>query len=86
MGLFKTSSIEKKYTVDKKELGSGNFAVVKKGTVKKGVKETDLPAGLKEGNEVAVKIIDKAKVPLLALNATCMPRARSAHAHTRARP
>jgi len=62
MGLFKTSSIEKKYTVDKKELGSGNFAVVKKGTVKKGVKETDLPAGLKEGNEVAVKIIDKAKV------------------------
>jgi serine/threonine protein kinase len=62
MGLFKTSSIEKKYTVDKKELGSGNFAVVKKGTVKKGVKETDLPAGLKEGAEVAVKIIDKAKV------------------------
>ena len=64
MGLFKASSIDKKYTVDKKELGSGNFAVVKKGTVKKGVK--DAPTGLEEGSEVAVKIIDKAKVNSLA--------------------
>ncbi len=64
MGLFKASSIDKKYTVDKKELGSGNFAVVKKGTVKKGVK--DAPTGLVEGSEVAVKIIDKAKVNSLA--------------------
>jgi serine/threonine protein kinase len=58
MGVFSKSQIEKKYVIDKKELGSGNFAVVKRATLKPGAK--DVPAGMR--SECAVKIIDKAKV------------------------
>jgi len=60
MGLFSKAAIDKKYVIEKKELGSGNFAVVKKATIKPGVKPADIPEGM--GSEVAVKIIDKAKV------------------------
>ena len=60
MGIFSKAAIEKKYVIEKKELGSGNFAVVKKATIKPGVKPADIPEGM--GSEVAVKIIDKAKV------------------------
>ena len=66
MGLFSKAAIDKKYLIEKKELGSGNFAVVKKATIKPGVKAADIPEGLvdsrKGAAEVAVKIIDKAKV------------------------
>jgi len=66
MGLFSKAAIDKKYLIEKKELGSGNFAVVKKATIKPGVKPADIPKGLvdsrKGAAEVAVKIIDKAKV------------------------
>ena len=65
MGLFSKAAIDKKYLIEKKELGSGNFAVVKKATIKPGVKPADIPEGLvdrKGAAEVAVKIIDKAKV------------------------
>ena len=65
MGLFSKAAIDKKYVIEKKELGSGNFAVVKKATIKPGVKPADIPPGLELGKgttEVAVKIIDKAKV------------------------
>jgi serine/threonine protein kinase len=58
MGVFSKSQIEKKYVIEKKELGSGNFAVVKRATLKPGAK--DVPAGMR--SECAVKIIDKAKV------------------------
>jgi len=58
MGVFSKSQIEKKYVIDKKELGSGNFAVVKRATLKPGAK--DVPPGMR--SECAVKIIDKAKV------------------------
>jgi hypothetical protein len=60
MGIFSKAAIDKKYVIEKKELGSGNFAVVKKATLKSGLKAADIPEGM--GNEVAVKIIDKAKV------------------------
>ena len=60
MGLFSKAAIDKKYVIEKKELGSGNFAVVKKATIKPGVKASDIPEGM--GTEVAIKIIDKAKV------------------------
>ena len=67
MGLFSKAAIDKKYLIEKKELGSGNFAVVKKATIKPGVKPADIPEGLVDSRkgaaaEVAVKIIDKAKV------------------------
>jgi len=55
MGIFsKTSELNKKYDVDKEQLGSGNFAVVKKCRKKKE------HGG--DGTDYAVKIIDKAKV------------------------
>ena len=60
MGIFSKAAIDKKYVIEKKDLGSGNFAVVKKATLKSGLKAADIPEGM--GNEVAVKIIDKAKV------------------------
>ena len=51
MGFFtKQSDLKKKFTVEDKTLGSGNFAVVKKATRKS------------DGLVCAVKIIDKAKV------------------------
>jgi len=55
MGIFKKAEIKKNYDVGQ-QLGSGNFAVVKKG--KRKTKEGPMP----EGTEVAIKIIDKAKV------------------------
>jgi len=54
MGFFKMSEVKKRYDIGD-TLGSGNFAVVKKAT-KKGSDEQQIP------KEVAIKIIDKAKV------------------------
>ena len=50
MGIFSKSELKKKYTIDSKVLGSGNFAQVKKCT------------NTKDGTTWAVKIIDKSKV------------------------
>ena len=55
MGLFNKTAIKKKYEFGE-TLGSGNFAVVKKGTVKSGHQLEGGPT------TVAIKVIDKAKV------------------------
>jgi len=57
MGIFKKAEIKKHYDLGV-QLGSGNFAVVKKAVRK----TADGPNGMAKGTEVAVKIIDKAKV------------------------
>jgi len=57
MGIFKKAEIKKHYDL-KQQLGSGNFAVVKMGVRK----TPDGPVGIKPGTNVAIKIIDKAKV------------------------
>ena len=65
MGLFSKAAIDKKYLIEKKELGSGNFAVVKKATIKPGVKPADIPEGLVDSQGCrggGGQIIDKAKV------------------------
>ena len=53
MGLFKKSELKTNYDLGK-DLGSGNFAVVKEATNKK--KDSSIP------QRVAIKVIDKAKV------------------------
>ena len=53
MGFFKKSDLKKNYEIGD-QLGSGNFAVVKKAINKQ--KDSKIP------KEVAIKIIDKAKV------------------------
>jgi len=55
MGFFKKSDLKKNYDL-REDLGSGNFAVVKKAKVKNWEKGSAIP------QEVAIKIIDKAKV------------------------
>ena len=55
MGLFKSSEMKKKYDLGE-QLGSGNFAVVKRATHKKGCEDSKIP------NPCAIKIIDKSKV------------------------
>jgi len=57
MGIFKKAEITKHYAIGA-QLGSGNFAVVKKAKRK----TADGPPGCPKDAEVAVKIIDKAKV------------------------
>mmetsp|Transcript_5989 Transcript_5989/g.18034 ORF Transcript_5989/g.18034 Transcript_5989/m.18034 type:complete len:358 (-) Transcript_5989:366-1439(-) len=59
MGFFKKAEIDKNYDIEKSQLGSGNFAVVKLATYK-GPEKSGVP--LKKGDKVAVKQIDKAKV------------------------
>jgi len=59
MGFFKKSELKKNYEIQGNELGSGNFAVVKKAIKNKSHNSGD---AAKIPNEVAVKIIDKAKV------------------------
>ena len=54
MGFFKMSEVKKRYDIGD-TLGSGNFAVVKK-SKKRFKDEPNIP------EEVAIKIIDKAKV------------------------
>ena len=51
------AEIKKNYNVGK-QLGSGNFAVVKQATALKEAEEGQV----KKGDEVAIKVIDKAKV------------------------
>lgn len=60
MGFFTTKSkVDKHYKKEKKELGSGNFAVVYKAdTIKPGVQES----GIEVPAQVAIKVIDKKKV------------------------
>ena len=55
MGIFKKSEIKKRYEFGK-DLGSGNFAVVKKAVNKKAGAGNPIP------ENVAIKVIDKAKV------------------------
>jgi serine/threonine protein kinase len=55
MGFFKKSEVKKNYELGK-DLGSGNFAVVKEGTKTAANKTAEIP------NKVAIKVIDKAKV------------------------
>ena len=67
MGFFKKSDITKLYEIGD-ELGSGNFAKVKKAKRKAKTADVEKEVGgkkkvvLKAGAEVAIKIIDKAKV------------------------
>jgi len=56
MGFFNKSDLKAKYTVATEQLGSGNFAVVKKAT--KTAKNTNAAVP----QEVAIKFIDKSKV------------------------
>jgi len=60
MGFFSTKkAVAKHYKMDKKELGSGNFAkVFKAATIKPGVQES----GVTVPEQVAIKVIDKKKV------------------------
>jgi len=55
MGFFKKSEVKKNYEIGK-DLGSGNFAVVKEATKTAANKQAEIP------NKVAIKVIDKAKV------------------------
>ena len=55
-GFFNKSDLKAKYTVATEQLGSGNFAVVKKAT--KTAKNTNAAVP----QEVAIKFIDKSKV------------------------
>jgi len=55
MGFFKKSEVKKNYTIGD-QLGSGNFAVVKKAKREKPAGDEGIPV------DVAIKIIDKAKV------------------------
>ena len=55
MGFFKKSEVKKNYELGK-DLGSGNFAVVKEATKTAANKQAEIP------NKVAIKVIDKAKV------------------------
>ena len=55
MGFFKKSEVKKNYELGK-DLGSGNFAVVKEATKTKANPSAEIP------NKVAIKVIDKAKV------------------------
>jgi len=55
MGFFKKSEVKKNYEIGK-DLGSGNFAVVKEATKTAANKQAEIP------NRVAIKVIDKAKV------------------------
>ena len=55
MGFFKKSEVKKNYEMGK-DLGSGNFAVVKEATKTAANKTAEIP------NKVAIKVIDKAKV------------------------
>mmetsp|Transcript_63498 Transcript_63498/g.189186 ORF Transcript_63498/g.189186 Transcript_63498/m.189186 type:complete len:185 (+) Transcript_63498:70-624(+) len=57
MGIFKKAEIKKNYNFGN-QLGSGNFAVVKKASANKDAED----GAVKKGDEVAIKIIDKAKV------------------------
>ena len=52
------AEIKKNYKLADGSLGSGNFAVVRQATRL----TPDGPMGMKKGDEVAIKIIDKAKV------------------------
>ena len=67
MGFFKKSDITKLYEIGD-ELGSGNFAKVKKAKRKAKTADVEKEVGgkkkvvLKAGADVAIKIIDKAKV------------------------
>ena len=55
MGFFKKSEVKKNYDIGR-DLGSGNFAVVKEATKTAANKQAEIPT------KVAIKVIDKAKV------------------------